>query len=192
MTDQQIIQLIQQNKHSSAFKRLYRYFTPVQKLVQSRGGTKDDAKDVFQDALVILCKKVTDANFTLTASLDTYLYSVSRYLWNDELKRRGRTNEISLDEKHPAPHGSGWDVPEEQITEWVNDENKIKQAETVLEKLGKRCLQILNMFYTENKSMKSIAKKMEFTSENAAKNQKYKCLERAKTMLKESTKAANL
>ncbi len=184
MTDQQIIQLIQQNKHSSAFKRLYRYFTPVQKLVQSRGGSHDDAKDVFQDALVILCKKVTDANFTLTASLDTYLYSVSRYLWNDELKRRGRTNEIQLSEKH--------DVPENEITEWVNDENKIKQAENVLEKLGKRCLQILSMFYTENKNMKSIAKKMEFTSENAAKNQKYKCLERAKTMLKESNaKAVN-
>ena len=47
MTDQQIIQLIQQNKHSNAFTRLYRYFTPVQKLILSRGGSKDDAKDVF-------------------------------------------------------------------------------------------------------------------------------------------------
>lgn len=183
MTDQQIIQLIQQNKHSSAFTRLYRYFKPVQKLIVTRGGNTDDAKDVFQDALVILCKKVTDANFTLTASLDTYLYSVSRYLWNDELKRRGRVNEISITEKH--------ELPEEEITEWVNDENKIKQAETVLGKLGKRCLQLLQLFYTENQSMKSIAKKMEFSSEKIAKNQKYKCLETAKKMLKESQTNAN-
>lgn len=178
MTDHDIIKLIQEQKHSKAFTRLYRYFNPVQKLILARGGSKDDALDVYQDALVVLCKRVCEPGFTLTASLDTYLYSVSRFLWNDELKRRGKMHEQEITERT--------ELPEEEITEWVNDEEKIGLAQTVLEKLGARCLKLLQMFYTDNKSMKDIARKMEFTSENVAKNQKYKCLERAKNMLKES------
>jgi RNA polymerase sigma factor (sigma-70 family) len=178
MTDHDIIQLIQQQKHSKAFSRLYRYFNPVQKLILARGGSKDDALDVYQDALVILCKRVCEPGFKLTASLDTYLYSVSRFLWNDELKRRGKMHEQEITERT--------DLPEEEIQEWTKDEEKIGMAQSILEKLGKRCLQLLQLFYTEDKSMKEIARKMEFTSENVAKNQKYKCLERAKNMLRES------
>lgn len=184
MTDQQIIQLIQQDKTSRAFTRLYRYFPAVCKLVTARGGSKNDALDIYQDALVILCRKVQESNFTLTASLDTYLYSVCRFLWNDELKKRNRSGESDWEKVN--------DVVDEQEWKQVNEEeNHLKLAEKVLQEIGKKCLQLLQLFYTEGKSMKQIANKMEFNSEKIAKNQKYKCLERAKMKLKEMQEKTN-
>lgn len=177
MTDQQIVQLIRQNKESKAFRLLYRYHAPVTKLVTARGGSKQDALDIYQDALVILCDKIRSGNFTLQASLHTYLYSVCRYLWNDELKRRGRKPETSLADNHDVVSETDWQEISVQ-------EEKMQLVQQVLNDLGQRCLKLLQLFYTAGKSMKEIARKMEFTSENAAKNQKYKCLERAKEKLK--------
>lgn len=178
MTDQQIIDLLRSNQTSRAFSRLYRYFAPVQKRIIALGGTPNEALDIYQDALVILCRKVQDENFMLTASLNTYLYSVCRFLWNDELKRKKRSNEVRWNENTEAIEESEWEL--------VNGEDQRAQlAAQALQNIGKKCLELLQLFYIKNKSMKAIARKMEFTSENAAKNQKYKCLEKAKMKLKE-------
>ena len=178
MTDQQIIRLLQTNRSSKAFTRLYRYFPPVQKRIVSLGGTKNDALDIYQDALVILCRKVQEGNFVLTASINTYLYSVCRFLWNDELRRRNRSSEVRWNENFDAVDEAQWNL-------LSAEDREQKLATKVLNEIGKKCLQLLQLFYSEEKSMKAIARKMEFTSENAAKNQKYKCLERAKLKLKE-------
>lgn len=178
MTDQQIIQLLRSNKTAKAFTRLYRYFPPVSKLIQSRGGSKDDALDIYQDALVILCRKAQEENFTLTASLNTYLYSICRFLWNDELKRKHRKNEIGWTDDVKVLDEGDWTTLHEE-------DQREKLAVKALKDIGQKCLELLQLFYTQEKSMKAIASKMEFTSENAAKNQKYKCLERAKAKLKE-------
>lgn len=175
MHDQQIIELIKNKRHTKAFAKLYRYFPAVKKLITSKGGSKDDALDIYQDALVILCRKIEEGNFVLTASLNTYLYSVCRFLWNDELKRRGRKPETAIHENFDA----------EEVNLSAETENKFQLAEKVMMQLGEKCLKLLNMFYIEDMSMKVIAKKLGFDSENVAKNQKYKCLERAKLKLKE-------
>lgn len=174
MTDQQIIELLKANRTSKAFSRLYRYLPPVQKMILSRGGSKNDALDIYQDALVILCKKVQENNFTLTSSLDTYLYSVCRFLWSDECKRKGRQPEHDLNDEI--------NLSEEELHSIHEQEQHLTLAETALGKLGQKCLQLLQLFYVRNLDMKTIAKKMEFTSQGAAKNQKYKCLEKAKQL----------
>lgn len=176
MTDQDIVQLIREKKHSKAFGRLYGYFPVIEKHILKNGGDKDIAADIYQDALVILCRKVENAEFKLTSSLNTYVFSIVRHLWNDELKKRKREQPMigELSENAITEH------------EWENDvlENqKANLAVQALNSIGARCKQLLLLFYTENKSMKDIAKKMEFSSEKIAKNQKYKCLEKAKALL---------
>lgn len=178
MEDQKIIGLIRSQKNDQALLALYKNFPAVKKMVRSKGGHGADAEDVFQEALIILCRKIKDPGFVLTAQLSTYLFSVCRFLWKDELKKR--KNHLVLDFE------TGLDALEEQqLKDHTEAEARSKLAEKVINELGERCRELLALFYNEGLKLKDIAAKMGYSSENTAKNQKYKCLEAAKNRLKE-------
>lgn len=62
----------------------------------------------------------------------------------------------------------------------VIEEKKYQLAEHAFSELGKRCQQLLHLFYHKAMSFKTIAEVMQFSSDKVAKNQKYKCLVKAK------------
>lgn len=178
MNDSEIIESIRASKTSEAFIRLYDYYPAVKKLIVNNGGNSDDAKDVYQEALIIICKKVRNADFVLTSSLNTYLYSVCNYIWKDELKKRKKSQYVEL-----LP---GIEKNIEQDLEYALENEKIsKLAEQSLLTLGKRCREILKLFYFDSWSMEKIAKQFNYRSEKIARNQKYKCLEAARIKLDE-------
>src|SRR5438105_3491460 len=97
MKDAQVIELLKANNYSKASQKLYAYFPVIKKLVLKNNGTKQDAEDIYQEALIILMRKSREANFMLTCSVNTYLYSVCRFLWNDRLKARNKKMVVELD-----------------------------------------------------------------------------------------------
>ena len=178
MYDYKIIELIQAGNPDKALAALYKHFPMIRKMVLSNGGNQQDAEDIFQESLIILCRKVKDPGFHLTALLSTYLYSVSRFLWKDELKRRKPFTQVNLD--------TGFDEMEEkEIENMVDQESRAKLAEKILDEMGERCRELLFLFYKTGLKLKDIASKMGYSSESVAKNQKYKCLEGARNKLKE-------
>lgn len=170
MKSDKIIALIRDKKEDKALRALYNYLPKVKKLICANNGTNEDALDIFQEALIIFCRKATKQNFQLTSSIDTYLYGVCRLLWNNELRKR-KQNTTSLD----------IDIPDDvDIEQDIEQLSKFKQAEKALNQLGKKCLALLQSFYFKSMSMKAIALAFDFSSEKSARNQKYKCLEKAK------------
>ena len=173
MDDSKIIELLRLGKQNKAFLKLYKNYPQVEKLILSKGGSKEDAKDIFQEALIIFYEKVTNSEFKLTSAIGTYLYSVSRFLWKDELlKRKGKTA-VDVTFEFTSEEAAEFQLA-------IEREVKFKQIESVLTQLGDKCLRLLKMFYYEGLSMSVIASKVGLKSEKIAKNQKYKCLERAK------------
>lgn len=172
MTDEKIIALIQEGRHDRAFVKLYKGYPPVEKLIVSKGGQKEDAQDVFQEALIILCRKVKSGEFQLLSKLSTYLYSVCRFIWSDELKKRNKWKSSEHSE-----------LEAEVSNEAIIREEKFTLAEKAIEKLGEKCRDILTMFYLKSFSMQKIAQKLGYSSTSSVKTQKYKCLERAKKHL---------
>lgn len=178
MQDQKIIELLRSNKNDQALLALYRNFPSIRKLIRSKGGHSADAEDIFQEALIILCRKVSQPEFVLHARLSTYLYSVCRFLWKDELKKR--KNHLLSD------FDTGLTQQEEmQLAGDIEHTARLKMAEKVIDELGERCREILLLFYSAGLNFKVIAAKMGYNSENTARNQKYKCLEAARNRLKE-------
>jgi len=53
--------------------------------VLNNNGTKDDAKDLFQEALIVLIQKLKIPEFELTANIKTYMYAIVRNLWLKKL-----------------------------------------------------------------------------------------------------------
>jgi RNA polymerase sigma factor (sigma-70 family) len=183
MNDQEIVELIRNGKSSSALNSLYRNFPVIRKMILTNGGNKNDAEDIFQEALIILIRKIRDTDFKLTAQLSTYLFSVCRFIWSDELKKRNR----------PMPDEfivAQSNFEQQEFADAIAVEHKAKLAERVLDELKDRCRELLILFYHQKMKLQDIAIKMGYNSENSAKNQKYKCLEAAKSKLTEMQKSS--
>lgn len=176
MKDPELISQLRSAHPDKAFRQLYQHFPMTKKFIRNHGGNTEDAEDVFQEALIIFCRNVHRADFVLTVKPSTYLFSVCKYLWKDVLKKRSRTFNVTITSELELRE-------EETLEHLLQQEEKAKQAEKALSALGERCWQIIRAFYFEHLSMQSIAERMGFQSEKIAKNQKYKCLEKAREQL---------
>ncbi|OUR98153.1 RNA polymerase [Flavobacteriales bacterium 33_180_T64] len=168
MSDQNILALFKNGQPDKAFKKLYHLYPKIEKLILSKGGSKADASDVFQEALIILNRNLEASNFKLTSSFYTYLYSVSRFVWSDLQKSLSKRQLQELN------------TEEVQIFQNVIEEKKYQLAEHAFSEIGKRCQYLLQLFYHKAMSFNDIANVMQFKSSKIAKNQKYKCLQKAK------------
>ncbi|WP_234735630.1 RNA polymerase sigma factor [Tellurirhabdus bombi] len=162
-----------------ALTQLYkRYFPMVLYFVQSNSGTEDDAKDIYQEALVTVYEKLSAGTLELTAQLKTYLYSVCRRLWLKQLTQRSRTGTFGF--------GVDLNDTEEFLsveTDLVDHEDRDRQFELMtdsLTRLGEPCRTLLEDFYVRHLSMQEITDKFGYTNADNAKTQKYKCLMRLK------------
>ncbi|MEO1030123.1 MAG: sigma-70 family RNA polymerase sigma factor [Bacteroidota bacterium] len=176
MSDDKIMGLFKKGKREEAFKALYKLYPRIEKLVLSKGGTKADASDVFQEALIILYRNLQKSDFKLTSSFYTYLYSVSRFIWKDAQKQFSKQELHNLESEQVS------------ILDAVLEEQKYRLAEHAFRELGERCQQLLRWFYIKKKTFKAIAELMQFKSEKGAKNQKYKCLQKAKDIYRTQLK----
>ncbi|HRH38693.1 MAG TPA: sigma-70 family RNA polymerase sigma factor [Flavobacteriales bacterium] len=172
MDDELIIELIRSGKDQEAFKALYAHLPKVEHLVRQNSGRSGDAKDIFQDALIIFHRRVRTEGFTLTSSISTFLFAVCRNLWRDELRRRNKSlRDWTLDNEADEPS---------DLTALLAREGEYKRAEQALKTLSDKCLDVLTRFYVKHEPLQTIAKVLGFAGEGAAKTRKYKCLEEAR------------
>ncbi len=174
-TDNEVILGILNNSES-VLRRLYvAYFPMVLQLIINNNGDEDDAKDIYQEAIIVLYNKVKAGDFELSSKLKTYIYSICRRLW---LKRLTQLNRYGGDIKDfqeflPAQDDAEQeDERDEQFT-------KMKSA---LQLLGEPCKTIVEDFYIHNRSMQEICERFGYTNADNAKTQKYKCLQRLKKL----------
>lgn len=155
---------------------LYRdYFPMVLHMVIQNQGSEDEAKDVFQEAVIVLYDKVKQGNFELSSKLKTYLYAICRRLWLKQLGNQERTFQDVSNYEEVIP-------VEDDLTRHQETEFQLSLMEDALNKLGEPCRTIIHDFYLLNLSMQEICDKFGYTSADNAKNQKYKCLQRLKRL----------
>jgi len=179
-TDSEVILGILNNSES-VLKRLYlAYFPMVMQLIINNNGDADDAKDIYQEAIIILYNKVKNGDFELSSKLKTYIYSVCRRLW---LKRLSQLNRYGGDIKDFEEYLAVDDETEK------NNERDIQfnRMGDALKLLGEPCKTIIEDFYINNRSMKEICEDFGYTNADNAKTQKYKCLQRLKKLFFQQT-----
>jgi RNA polymerase sigma factor (sigma-70 family) len=146
----------------------------VQALVINNNGTAEDAKDIFQETMIVLYEKVQLGGFELNCQLKTFVYSVSRRLW---LKKLMLQNRFSLSDEHE-------DIVsvEDDVEEHEKRNTEFSMMEKAMGGLGEPCKSLLEAFYMKKRSMQDIAASFGYTNPENAKNQKYKCLMRLKKL----------
>ena len=157
-----------------AIEAIYRdNFNTIQSLVINNNGSADDAKDVFQEAMIVLYEKARSGSFELNCQIKTYLYSVCRRLW---LKRLQQLNHYS-----PSVESIEISVPvEDEIEEHEKRNHEFEMMDKAIGSLGEPCKSLLEAYYLQKQNMQVIAASFGYTNADNAKNQKYKCLMRLK------------
>jgi len=151
------------------------YFPMILQLIVMNNGNEDDAKDIFQESVIVLYDKVRSGNFELNSKLKTFIYSVCRRLWLKRLTQLSRNAGSVKDFEDVLP-------VEQDLEKHEEKDQQFKQMEKALVHLGEPCKTIIEDFYINNKSMQEICAKFGYTNADNAKNQKYKCLQRLKKL----------
>lgn len=166
------------NNDTGAIEVIYaNNFNSILSLVTKNNGSYDDARDIFQEAMVILFEKARSGSFRLSSQLSTYLYAVCRKLWLKRLQLQGRyyvSSDYEIDEHNLSVQEDTEDAKAKDATYTI--------METALEKLGEPCKSLLESFYIHKKGMNELVEMFGYTNADNAKNQKYKCLMRLKKL----------
>lgn len=159
--------------NEALFARLYAStFLHVARFVSKHNGTLQEAKDIFQDALVVFYEKHVAGTIHVTVSEEAYLLGIAKHLWIRKFNRDKST--VSLDST-----ALDIDIPDD-FYESVEE----KRLMSFLERAGRKCLDLLKAVYYDKAPMKKIKSNFGFSSEHSATVQKYKCLEKVRDMVK--------
>lgn len=160
-----------------ALDYLYRkYYRMMVKLVVTNSGSEQEAKDIYQEALIVFWQKVASGNLTLTSKISTYLYSICLNLWRKELDRKSRFSGVEQDEAEIVDNDQA---------------ERIKIIHECIAALGENCRKILTYHYFEGLSMNDIADKLGYANTDTAKTKKYKCKKRLDLLIKSKYKASD-
>lgn len=163
----EIVDAIRNGNNNKALNHLYKTSLPqIIKYICANNGDEDEAKDVFQDAVISLFTTIKLNRYDESKDVNGFLFFVARNLWINRVKKRNRQMNISmipmpLDDKDP-------------LAIVIGDEKR-EVIDQFLGKLGDRCQQILKYVIFDGMSMKEIAKLMNFAGETVAKSTHYRC-----------------
>ncbi len=152
--------------------------------IMGKGGTEQDADDIFQETVVSFIDIVQKAKFRQESGIRTFLISISKNLWYNELRRRERSD------KREMVFETDRTLEVEGISEVIHDRELKKQLNQLVRELGESCKKILEMFYYENLSMKEIVSHLHYENEQVVRNKKYKCLQQLTEKIKQNPLAA--
>lgn len=173
--EQDLLRGLAENDRKSVEKIYKDNYATIQSLIINNNGNGDDARDVFQEAMIVLYEKVKTGGFELNCQLRTYLYAVCRRIWLKKLQQGGRIAPMvdNLEESVPV---------EEDLEEHEQKDSHFRLMEKSLNNLGEPCKSLLEAYYLSKRNMQEIAEDFGYTNSDNAKNQKYKCLIRLKKM----------
>lgn len=143
------------------------FYSCVRRLVLDNCGSEEDARDIFQDVLLVLYQKVRKHDFVLTSSLGTYIYSVARLLWLKELDKRKRKIPGLVDVYEFIDPGT-------DIVEQGEYNERMLLYRSVFEQLSAGCKRILTLFM-DGFHVSEITKQMGYKNDQHTKNRRYRC-----------------
>jgi RNA polymerase sigma factor (sigma-70 family) len=176
MKDSEVIAQIKSG-NENALEFLYKKnYKSILKMIVSNNGNEQEAKDIFQEAIIFFWQKANKADFVLSSRIGTYLYAVSKNLWLKELDRKSR-------------HSSEQKDTAEEMT--MDKQERSKVIEEAINSLGSSCRKILMYYYFDGLSMQDIATRLGLANSDTAKTKKYKCKERLFDIIKTKYKATD-
>lgn len=171
------IKIIKEIRNGNSNKALSSLYKSNRRLIinwiKTNKGSKEEAEDIFQDAIIAFYKYVVENPDTEIKNINGLIFSIARNNWVNRSKIISRSD-------------SKFNV--ELVADKLNFDEKEKTSvvEFILSKMGDTCKQLLTYSIFYKISMEDIALRMGFNNENTAKTKNYKCKQRLVNLIKEN------
>lgn len=168
LSNQHIIEGIK--KHcSEVLKGVYdSNFPMIEAYIRHNQGTADQARDVFQEAMIIVYRRIQADELELSCKFGTYLYAICKNIWMQERKKyllraeKLRQQEVLL-------------VQEPEATEdFLLKDHMTNLFNKHFAELSPDCQKILSMYFN-NYSVEDIRAEMKYKDLHHTADRKYRC-----------------
>lgn len=176
MSKHQLLELLKQADEKT-LKMLYlENREPFINFAKKFNISNDDVLDIYQDAFLVVRENAIDGKLKdLQCSINTYLFSIGKYMLLAKARKDGKLIHDFPIEKEDYNYK---EITDDFLTETLNDQQK--KLENAFESLGKKCREILTLFYYRGFTIDEITATLNHTSINVTKSQKSRCLKTLK------------
>jgi RNA polymerase sigma factor (sigma-70 family) len=151
--------------------------------VQRRGGSREEGLDIFHDGIVALDKNIRLGTYRTESGLEAYFYTICRYIWNNEWRRKNKMASQELQDFHQEPD----EVTPEVIFRTNEETSLLRQVLLLLDDSCKKILTLWKLSYT----MEEIAEELQLSSAEMAKKYRYRCMTKLMTELQQHPQLYN-
>ena len=165
-TDPQILDGIR-NRDRTILTHVYEHYFPmIREFIIKNSGTEEDARDIFQESLVVIFEKLKTDDVKLSSRFTTYFYAICRNKWLMVLRRNRTGPKMVVDtqlveENHPVTSSE------------LGKHEQYQLYRQHFKSLSDDCKKLLNYFFSGH-SLREIGEIMGFT-EMYTKKRKFVC-----------------
>jgi RNA polymerase sigma factor (sigma-70 family) len=170
-TDPEILKALKSGDTGGPLEFLYEMLFPkVRRYIRNNSGDPSTAFDVFQDSMMVFYRYVMENKFDQRYDIAGFIFTVSKNIWLNRIRKESR--EVNL------PDNTDFRDEFDNILECMITKEREDIISELIVNLGKKCEELLrySVFYHMKNS--EICSKMGFSTENAVKTRKYKCMQK--------------
>ena len=161
------------------------YYPSIHHFILNNSGSEEDAKDIFQESIIVIYRKVKEQeHFLISSSFKTFIYSIARNIWLKNLRTKKYEGQKIQDQQKYI------ELKEEPF-KINNDDLKMSLYQKYFKLLPEDCQNILRMSVS-NVPQKEISEALGFKSENYVKKRKHGCKDKLISMIKEDPQYPDL
>lgn len=177
MNDEDLIRELKKGD-TRVLRYVYVHLEMIISFVNKNSGTTEDAHDLFQEAVIVFHRNAIKEEFKLTAAISTYLYSICRRMWFNNLKKKKKeSNGLSSFEGYDSIEFFEFELPQSADMELTD------RIDKALNELGEPCKSLLQLYYYKRLSQEQIKEELDYNSSQVVRQQKYRCLKRIREKL---------
>ncbi len=164
------------NNNSSIVVEIYTKFYPkIVSFVLNNKGRKEDAQDVFQDALVYLIY-IYKENATEIKSFEAYLFTICKNIWRRQLKNK---------KEHIVKDGV-YSIKDKitQTSVFILEQQREDLYTKCFAKLSENCRNVLSLYFN-TMNYEDLLNTFSYNSADVARHRVFKCRKRLMQLIKQ-------
>ncbi len=134
------------NNNSFIIQKVYKkFFVIVRKYIQSHGGREADAKDVFQDGIMVIYEQHKNQQLKLKNEFGTYLFAICRNIWLNQKRAESKMVLKEYSSLTSELEKKGWNDLIKKSEEISFKESRARIYQSNFEKLSEECRKLLKL-----------------------------------------------
>lgn len=173
------------NNNSFIIQYVYRkFFVMVRDYILNHGGREEDARDIFQDGIMVIYEQRKNNDLKIKSGFSTYLYAICRHKWLNTRRNSGKLIYNEMKDLNFEMEKKGLGNHFREIEELNFKEARARVYQKHFDKLSEECRKLLRMM-AEGLSVKEIQLRFNYKSEGFAYKKRSICKSRLGNLIKQ-------